>query len=181
MNSKTDNGVKEEREIPISDADDIVQSNVTAEESIASEKPEVTENYLDLLLRLKAEFANYKRRIERERSEIADIIRSELIYKLLPIIDDFELMISHIDGKDDDHVKGFKTIYKRMMSILESEGVSAVDSIGKQFDPTVHEAVMIEPGSIEDDNKIIEEWQKGYLYKSKLLRVARVKVIKHRG
>ncbi|MBN1154808.1 nucleotide exchange factor GrpE [candidate division KSB1 bacterium] len=180
MTDKNDsNGADKEREIIINYPDGEDQADRQSEEE-RTEEVGSQENYLDLLIRLKAEFSNYKRRIERERLELADLVRGELIHKLLPILDDYDLMFNHLD-EEDEKSAGFKTIYKKLMSILESEGLVAMECIGRQFDPNLHEAMLIESGSEEDDNMIVEEWQKGYFYKSKLLRAAKVKVIKYKG
>ena len=112
--------------------------------------------------------------------ELSTLIKSQLIYNLLPVVDDLERMFNNTHPDSENVLAGSKVIYDKLISILSDEGLQPLESVGKDFDPEFHEAVLIESGDDDLDNKIIDEWQKGYLFKSKLLRPAKVKVYKTR-
>jgi len=179
IDEKKNKAQEDWRDIPITNGEEGTNDDI--EERVDSDTEPVLEQEenLEKLLRLKAEFVNYKRRTEKEKLDLSGFVKSQLIYRLLPVIDDFELMFSHAND-DRENLSECKTIYKKMLSILESEGLEAINSTGEEFDPNIHEAMMIEHSDQEEDNKIIEEWQKGYTFKSKLLRAAKVKVLKHK-
>lgn len=149
------------------------------EEKISPEE----ENYLEILQRLKADFDNYKKRVTKEKLELSSHIKSQFIYKLLPVIDDFERMVKkrknddHIDGHENNF-SGTELIYQKLLTILKEEGLEKFDSVGNEFNPELHEAIIIEQGDDERDNQVVEEWEQGYLFESKLLRPAKVKVYK---
>lgn len=134
---------------------------------------EKSDNYLEMLQRLRAEFENYKKRVEKEKLELSTLIKSQLIYNLLPVIDDFERLLNNSHSYSKEIIK---LIYNKLMSILKEEGLQQIESVGKEFNPEIHEAVLTEHSGDDSNNKILEEWQKGYLFKSKLLRPAKVKV-----
>ena len=131
-------------------------------------KEEKKDNYLEQLQRLQAEFENFRKRTEKERSEIFKSANEDLIVKLLGILDNFELAIKHIDDK------GINMIYSELYSILESEGLKAIKAEG-EFNPEFHEALIQEEG---EDGKIIEEFQKGYMLNDKVIRASKVKISK---
>lgn len=174
--------IDKEYEIPIVGNSDEEVTQVSSSsvadlsETEPKDKKDVENNHLEMLQRLKAEFENFKKRVERENMELSTFIKSQLIYKLLPVVDDFERMLNNSHAESEEVVKGIKLIYDKLISILEDEGLQQIESIGKDFNPEIHEAVLIESGDDNQDNKILEEWQKGYLFKSKLLRPAKVKV-----
>lgn len=143
-------------------------------------------DYLEHLQRLQAEFSNYKKRVERERLEFTKLVKAEFIKKLLPVVDDFERFImNHKDeqlnqNNNQDFMKGFRLIYEKLMSLLKDEGVIPLGSEGKDFDPNFHEALIMEKTDDESkDGKVLEEWERGYLFNDNVLRVAKVKVGKH--
>ncbi len=157
---------------------DLQQQDLT-ESQQASEKPESDDrDYFDMLQRLKAEFENYKKRVRRERIELSDFVKSDLIGKFLPVIDDFERMFDNSQHIEEAQLNVNKLIYAKLITILENEGLEPIDAVGEEFDPEWHEAVVIEKGEDGEDNIVLEEWEKGYLFKSKLLRPAKVKVFK---
>lgn len=153
-------------------------TNDVVSQKLESETSEDKNKYLDQLLRLQAEFTNYKKRVEREKLELSDFFKSELVGSLLPVIDDFERMLDHTNDDDNEFLKGIKLIYQKLMEILEKEGLRPIQSIGQKFDPSFHEALIIEPGTDGEDEIIVEEWRKGYLFNDRLLRPAQVKVLK---
>jgi molecular chaperone GrpE len=130
------------------------------------------------LQRLQAEFDNYKKYAEKERLEFKKYANHELILRLLDVIDSFELALKNKD-ENEDFKKGVELIYAQLYSLLEKEGVEKIDSIGINLDPEKHDVMLTQEG--KEDNKIIEELQKGYMLKDKVLRYSKVKVVKNGG
>lgn len=121
----------------------------------------------DRLLRLQAEFENFRKRNAKEQDGLAEKANAGLLLKLLPVVDELELAVNH--SKDD----GVKMVYMNLMSTLGKQGLEEMDSLGKQFDPYYHDALKQEEG---EEGKILEIVQKGYLFKGKVLRHAKVVV-----
>jgi molecular chaperone GrpE len=159
---------------------DIDEQQQDSAEDQQQEQQQMSEerDYISMLKRLKAEFENYRKRVQKEKAELSDYVKSDLIGKLLPVIDDFERMFDNSQHLDETQLNANKLIYSKLISILENEGLEPIDAVGEEFDPEWHEAVVIEKGEEGEDNTVVEEWQKGYLFKSKLLRPAKVKVFK---
>ena len=154
--------------------DTLIEDN-NDESIVDSETTENENNHLEMLQRLKAEFENYKKRVTREKLELSTLFKSQLVGNLLPIIDDFERMFENSSEKNDV----IKLIYNKFLSVLKEEGLELIESVDKEFDPEFHEAIMIETGDDDDcNNKILAEIQKGYIFKEKLLRPAKVNVYK---
>jgi len=145
-----------------------------AEETGVSER-EI--EYIEGLKRLQAEFSNYKKRVEREKDEIASWSKGELIAKLLPVVDDLERMQNYgQDISSGNSASGIDLIYKNMYKILLNEGLEEIKAEGEEFNPEIHEAVGVEKTDMEKDGKIVEVWQKGYTFNGRLLRPSKVKV-----
>ncbi len=119
----------------------------------------------DRLLRLQAEFENFRKRNAKEQDGLAEKANAELLLKLLPVVDELELAVGH--SKDD----GVKMVYMNLMSTLGKQGLEEMDTLGKSFDPYYHDALKQEDG---EEGKILEIVQKGYLFKGKVLRHAKV-------
>ena len=130
------------------------------------------------LLRLQADFENFKRRTRTERDDLLKYANFELVQKLLPIVDNFARAIQSNEGQGDKVLQGVTMIYRQLTETLEKEGLNEIETVGKEFDPNLHDAVMQEDSEEFEDNTIMVELQKGYLYKDKLLRPAMVKVCK---
>jgi molecular chaperone GrpE len=131
----------------------------------------------DHFLRLRSEFANYKRRVEREQLEFADYIKGEYIKKLLPILDDFEHMLakSNQEVNDKSILDGAKIIFEKLGQAIKELGVEKIDAIGAEFNPQIHEALMMQKVSKKEENgKIISVFQHGYKIKDRLLRPSKV-------
>jgi molecular chaperone GrpE len=153
------------------------QEKINLEEKLKSAEQEL-ENFKDRLLRKAAEFENYKRRVENDQFNLLKYAAESLIIKLLPVIDDFERSLIHIkDAKDVDSIKdGIKLVYDKLMKMLEDQGVKAIDAVGKPFDVHYHEAIMQRKAEDVEPHTVIEEFEKGYLYKDRVLRHTKVAV-----
>jgi molecular chaperone GrpE len=162
------------------DANKNVLEAITNKEDNETETTKYLESnkYLDQLQRLQAEFMNYKKRVEKERLELSDLFKSELVGSLLPVIDDFERMLDHSDGENNEFLKGVKLIYQKFIDVLKEQGLKTINAKGQKFDPRLHEAMLTENTENGDDEIVAEEWRKGYLFNDRLLRPAQVKVLK---
>ena len=133
----------------------------------------------DKLLRRQAEFENFRKRFDRERSEIYQRTRAEVLLELLPVLDNFERALISLETTGDDAEalhQGVTLIHKQLKDAVTKMGLQPVESVGKSFDPNVHEAITVEPTDEHEENTIIEEFQRGYKLGDRLLRPARVKV-----
>ncbi|MBR9699890.1 nucleotide exchange factor GrpE [Candidatus Woesearchaeota archaeon] len=132
----------------------------------------------DTLQRLQAEFENYKKRVEKDNLEFRKYADAKIIEKILPIVDSFELALKNNDNAEE-FKKGVKMIYGQLFDTLEKEGVRPIKAEGEKFDPYKHEVLLNEKTEKEEeDGQIVEELQKGYMLKDKVLRYAKVKVKK---
>jgi len=129
----------------------------------------------DTLKRIQAEFENYKKRTEKEQEDFKKYSDKELIKKLLPIIDNFELAFQN-NSKNEDFIKGVELIYSQLFQILEEKGLKSIKAVGEKFDPYKHEALLIEKSNKE--NIVLEELQKGYTLNDRVIRHTKVKVSK---
>jgi len=129
----------------------------------------------DRLLRKQAEFDNYKKRVERERSEFVQFASAELMKELLNALDSFDLAIRNAAG-DAHTMKGFELIYKQLLDTMTRFGLKAIEAKGQPFDPNFHQAVSTTPADDVDENTVLEEMRKGYLLNGRLLRPAMVSV-----
>lgn len=144
-------------------------------ESLQQEKEEMYQK----MLRLQAEFDNLKKRSQKEKEADRKYKSQDIINDLLPAIDNFERALQVEEAEATSGlVEGITIVYRQLLDALKSNGVEAVESIGKEFDPTLHHAVMqIEDEELES-NTVVEEMQKGYMLKDRVIRPAMVKVNK---
>jgi molecular chaperone GrpE len=156
------------------------EENLTSEperdiEKALTETKQKAEDYLDSWKRTQADFINYKRRTEQERSEMGKYANTQLILSLLPILDDFERAFDSIAPRIEktDWVKGIKLVERKLKTTLEMQGVSPIKAIGESFDPNLHEAVMHDKG---EDGKVVQELRKGYRLYDKVIRPSHVVV-----
>ena len=188
-NGKTEEvtGLDLEHEIPVGDGDD---SSSTAGPSAASPaqatgiEAEVQklkaerDSLLDRLARAQAEFENARRRFSKEQQDFRDFALADTIKSLLPVVDNFERALQS-KSEPADFRSGVELIYKQLQDVLTKLGVSPIPAKGEQFDPHVHEAVEMVETSDAADHQILEEWQRGYKFKDRLLRPAMVRVAKN--
>ncbi|HEX55091.1 MAG: nucleotide exchange factor GrpE [Candidatus Altiarchaeales archaeon] len=134
----------------------------------------------DRILRLQAEFDNYRKYVEKEKERFREIANESLIKDLLDVIDSFELAIKDVASRDKEIATGIEMIYRKFMDVLEKHGLKRIDAVGKKFDPYYHEVFMQEE-SDEPDGTIIEEFQPGYMLNFKVIRHSKVKVSKQKN
>ena len=141
-------------------------------------KDEKIEDLTDKLTRQMAEFDNYRKRTEKEKSAMYEIGAKDIIEKILPVIDNFERGFQSVeDGKKDDpFVDGMDKVYRQLMKTLEDAGVKQIEALGEEFNPDFHNAVMHVEDEEAGENIIVEEFQKGYMYRDSAVRHSMVKV-----
>jgi len=171
-------------EAPAPEADRVQQleEKVKELEARLAETQSKADEYLDQWRRTAAEFANYRKRIEKERAEQAKYANAALLTKLLPLLDDFDRAFQTLpDGLAKlTWIEGIFLIHRKLNFILEQEGVKPIETQGKFFDPAFHEAVTYEEVDGYEDGQIIGEVQKGYMLHDRVLRPALVRVAKAR-
>lgn len=130
------------------------------------------------LLRITADFDNFKRRTTEERSEMIDAARADLALQFIPVIDNFDRAAKHVpeDVAKTDWYKGFEGIQKQFDQVLEALGIARIESVGQLFDPNKHEAVSHEPSDDHDKDTISEEFEAGYTLGDSVIRPAKVNV-----
>ena len=138
------------------------------------------DSLLDRLARAQAEFENARRRAAKEQQDFRDFAVVDTIKSLLPVIDSFERALQ-VKSEPSDFRSGVELIYKQLQDVLAKIGVKPIAAKGEQFDPHVHEAIEMVETSDVPDHEILEEWQRGYKFKDRLLRPAMVKVAKNPG
>ncbi|GAC1384921.1 MAG: nucleotide exchange factor GrpE [Herpetosiphon sp.] len=134
--------------------------------------------YKDQYLRTAADLKNYKRRVEQDRSELVRNAGASILVRLLPILDDLDLAMQHVpqDVAGTAWFNGLQGVQRKLLLIMEGEGVKPIDAHGKPFDPTYHEAVMNEDAGPEHAGKVTAELRRGYTLHERVLRPAMVKV-----
>lgn len=183
MNTKAkDAAAPEENELPLEETEETTNeseapSEVVEEKSPLEQAEESIANLTDRLMRTAAEFDNFKKRSQREKDEVYSNAVCDTVEKILPVLDNLERAISaSMDAGDDGGVlEGVKMIKKQFEDALASIGVVAIDAVGKPFDPEKHNAVMTAE-SDQEENTVLEEFMKGYLYQEKVVRHSMVKV-----
>ena len=137
------------------------------------------DDFKDRWVRKTAEFDNYRKRIERERREQADMAVADLLEAMLLVVDDFDRALTVEAGPDADAYRtGVELIHAKLVDVLKKRGVRAIDALGADFDPNIHQAVMHEVSPDHRDGEVIGELRKGYVLGDRLLRPAMVKVAK---
>ena len=131
----------------------------------------------DRLLRTAAEFDNYRKRMDRERRELADYTAGEVVSELLPIVDNLERALQ-ASAEDDPLRKGVELIHRQMLDLLRKRGVKPIEALGTDFDPNFHQAVIHEESTEHREGEVMAELQRGYVVGDRLLRPAMVKVAK---
>lgn len=141
-------------------------------------KDEKIEELTDRLTRQMAEFDNFRKRTEREKSQMYEIGAKDIIEKILPVVDNFERGLDSIpeEEKGSPFAEGMEKIYKQLMTTLDSLGVKPIKAVGQEFNPDFHNAVMHVEDEEFGENVVAEEFQKGYMYRESVVRHSMVKV-----
>lgn len=141
-------------------------------------KDEKIEELTDRLTRQMAEFDNFRKRTEREKSQMYEIGAKDIIEKILPVVDNFERGLDSIpeEEKGSPFAEGMEKIYKQLMTTLDSLGVKPIKAVGQEFNPDFHNAVMHVEDETLGENVVAEELQKGYMYRDTVVRHSMVKV-----
>ena len=159
----------------------------TAEKKIFSKKKdkktekleEKLAEYEDLRVRQLAEFENFRKRSEKEKAQMFEIGAKTVIEKLLPVIDNFERGLAAVteDEKETPFAQGVELVYKQLLTSFDELGVKPIEAVGKEFDPNLHNAVMMVDDDSLESGTVAEEMQKGYMYKESVVRQSLVKVV----
>ena len=142
-------------------------------------KDEKIEELNDRLMRNLAEFENFRNRSEKEKSAMFEIGAKSVVEKMLPVVDNLERGFDGLsdEEKETPFAKGIEAVYKQLLTGLEEIGVTPIEAVGKEFDPNFHNAVMHDEDDSDASNQVIEEFQKGYMYKDSVVRHSMVKVL----
>ena len=142
-------------------------------------KDEEIENLTDRLKRQMAEFENFRKRTDKEKSQMFDMGARTIVEKILPVIDNFERGLASVpeENQDDPFVSGMQMVYKQLMTELEAAGVKAIECAGEEFNPDFHNAVMQVESEELESGTIAQELQKGYMYKDSVVRHSMVSVV----
>lgn len=171
-NEIKDNNINKEEEIK----EEYSQEEHPEDELLAKRIKELENN----LLRSQAELINYKKRKDEETDRIIKYANEDILKGFLPILDNFERAINMDDNNMEDEVskflEGFKLMYNQIKDLLAKFEVKEIDALGKPFDPSIHQAVVMGKDETKEPGTVLEIFQKGYMYKDRLLRVAMVKV-----
>lgn len=141
---------------------------------LVKEKEEISNQYL----RLQADFTNYKKRVEREKENLYSYASEDLLCKLLPISDNFERALENVEDTEDGFYKGMKMIYDQFDKVLKDIGLEEIIALNEKFDPNYHHAALQEECDDVDEGVVLEVFQKGYIFKDKVIRPSMVKVSK---
>jgi molecular chaperone GrpE len=184
-NGKTETNLDLDHELPVSEGGEdegSASSSTAAGPSAVSEVDKLRaerDALLDRLARLQAEFDNARKRAAREQQEFREFAAADVIKNILPVMDSFERALKAPAGGANDLRSGLELIYRQFQDALQKMGVQPIESMGKPFDPRVHEAVEMVDTSEAPDHQVLDEFQRGYNYKGKLLRPAMVRVARN--
>ena len=149
-------------------------AEITIEEQLAAKEKECRENW-DRFLRERADLENYRKRVNREKEELLNYGNKSLIEEILPVVDNMERALAHA-ASDDPLAEGVRMTHGMLLTALRKFGVTPIESVGAPFNPDMHQAMAQVPTDQHPANTVVEEYQKGYLLKERLLRPAMVTV-----
>jgi len=173
---------QEEAETEVDDTEDSEETTekkkIFGRKAKKDPRDEKIEELTDRVTRQMAEFDNFRKRTEKEKSAMYEIGAKSVIEKLLPIVDNFERGFSTVaeEDKEDSFVKGMEMVYKQILTTFETIGVKPIEAVGQEFNPDLHNAVMHVDDETVGENIIVEEFQKGYTYHDAVVRYSMVKV-----
>jgi len=157
-------------------ADEMVSEDDEAFETAENQAPTADEDQNTKYLRLMADFQNYKRRSEKEKSDIYAYANEKILAELLGVIDDFDRALSHEADSSGGFFEGMQMIFKNFKGVLEKAGLEEIEALGEDFDPNFHNAVMTDANSKYESGKVCEVIQKGYKLGNRVVRPSMVKV-----
>ena len=171
------------KELSAEEIEELSQAKQLLEEQrkIVEEKDELIAEYEDLLKRKQADFENYKKRTQKEAQDFKKYANMEIVLDVLNMMDDFERAIESTESsKDFDALhEGILLVEKQIRTVLENKyGVKVIEAVGKEFDPTIHDAIMMEESEKHEEDTVIEDFQKGYVMHDRVIRPSKVKVAK---
>ena len=172
--------IGEELKIPIEEDRKEKEKGIEGLKKRLEETEKEAKDHYERLLRVAADFENYKKRAAKEKEEWVKFANEDLLKAILPFIDNLERAVNHAEKVKDTGVmiEGVRLTLQQLHQILNRFGVSPIESIGKPFDPTFHEAMLMVETDKHEPNQVVEEFQKGYLLNDRLLRPATVSVSK---
>lgn len=174
--------IKEEEVVETVEAEaveaEIVEAEDTPEFSETDKLKNECKDLNEKFVRLQAEFQNFKKRTEKEKSNLYKFANEKLFADLLPLMDNMERALASTESGSDGIVEGLKMIKKSLDDVFSKNGVEAIESVGQAFDPELHHAVMSDESDDHDSEHVIEEFQKGYKLNDKVIRHSMVKVSK---
>ena len=172
----------QEQAVPSEENESVETDEIIVEEVVEETKEEQLQKQLEesegRYLRLRADFDNFRRRANLEREAQEKYRAQKLVTELLPVLDNFERALQVTPEHDETKsvLQGMEMVYKTLVTALQSEGVEPIETVGKPFDPTVHQAVMTDSDESAEPNSVLAELQKGYKLKDRVIRPSMVKV-----
>lgn len=145
--------------------------------NLIEEKDKENEEIKNSLLRLQADFTNYKNRVEKEKFETIKYASEKIMGEILPVLDNFERALDSMDS-DNSYFEGVELIYKQLLDVLSGNGLVEIEALGEIFDPNIHHAVIMEESEDQESETVKEVLQKGYTLNEKVIRPSMVKVVK---
>ena len=176
---KTEGGATSEETAPEEQPEEASEEPEKMKKKKKKEKwEERIEELEDRVKRQMAEFDNFRKRTEKEKSHMYEVGAKDVIEKILPVVDNFERGLASVpeDQKSDPVIDGMEKVYRQLMTILTDLGVTPIEAVGEEFDPNYHNAVMHVEDEELGENVVAEEFQKGYMYRDTVIRHSMVKV-----
>jgi len=155
-----------------------VEAGLEAEAEAQPDPAALAEEYYNRLIRLQADFENFRRRTRQEKEDLWKYAAEQLVVALLPVLDNFERALEAGGKSVEDFKAGIEMIYRQFQDVLRAEGLSPIPAVGERFDPARHEAVMREESVDYPENVVLAELRRGYCLKDKVIRPVLVKVAK---
>lgn len=170
---------KTEKTEEVSDEDNKKEKDGFFKKKKKDKKDEQIEDLSDRLKRQMAEFDNFRKRTEKEKTQMFDMGARTIIEKILPVVDNFERGLAAVpeDEKENAFVDGMDKVYKQLLTELDAAGVKPIEAVGKEFDPEFHNAVMQVESDEYESGVVAQELQKGYMYKDSVVRHSMVAVV----
>ncbi len=172
---KQENPNTESRDTILNHQESETEKQIEALKTQLAEAQAKAQEYLEALQRERADFVNYRRRVEQEKEQMGQWTTGETVKKLLPVLDDLELALANRPA-DEPWANGVELVYRKFQSILEKEGILRIEAEGKSFDPNLHEAIMQEPSETHESGAVAAVLRQGYMHGERVLRPALVKV-----